>query len=222
MKKILAILFLITVTLFLPFFSQANFADCIQNAGSSTQLCDPLITGTETDSGVEVALSYAAKTLGLLMGLTVITFVVFSGFRMIMAQGNTEELERAKAALQWSLLGFILSTLAFVIVVAIQKYIGVNDNLSENGTFQNPLSSGTLGELMIKMMTGFLEISGTLALLMIVISGFRYITSQGNDEQTEKAKTSLQWAVIGLAIALLAYVIVAATAALFSNPPTTP
>ena len=51
-------------------------------------------------------------------------------------------------------------------------------------------------------------IIGALALLMIVISGLRYITSAGDPQGTSKAKNGIIFALIGLMLAILADAIV--------------
>lgn len=52
-------------------------------------------------------------------------------------------------------------------------------------------------------------IIGALALLMVTVSGLRYITSAGNPEKTAKAKSGIVYALVGLAIAISAEAIVA-------------
>ena len=52
-------------------------------------------------------------------------------------------------------------------------------------------------------------VAGALALLMITISGMRYITSAGNPEKTAKAKNGIIYSLVGLAIAIAAEAIVA-------------
>lgn len=52
-----------------------------------------------------------------------------------------------------------------------------------------------------------LGIAGALAVLFIIISGIRYTTSAGNQNLQESAKKNLTYAIIGLAIVVLAYVI---------------
>jgi len=53
-----------------------------------------------------------------------------------------------------------------------------------------------------------LGIAGSLAVLFIIISGIRYITSAGNQAQHEAAKKNLTSAIIGLVIILISFVIV--------------
>jgi type IV secretory pathway VirB2 component (pilin) len=49
---------------------------------------------------------------------------------------------------------------------------------------------------------------GILAVIMIIVSAIRITTSGGNPEKVKSGKNTLLWSVIGLAIALLATVIV--------------
>lgn len=52
-----------------------------------------------------------------------------------------------------------------------------------------------------------LSILGTLALILIIYSGFLWMTAAGNDDQISKAKSTITAAIIGLVIILSAYAI---------------
>lgn len=52
-------------------------------------------------------------------------------------------------------------------------------------------------------------IAGAIALLVIVIAGIKYITSQGNPQEVAKAKNAIIYAGVGLVVLLLADAIVA-------------
>lgn len=54
-----------------------------------------------------------------------------------------------------------------------------------------------------------LSLAGTVAVLFIIIGGFRYMTSAGNESRAEGGKKTLIWASIGLALVILAGTIVA-------------
>ncbi len=49
---------------------------------------------------------------------------------------------------------------------------------------------------------------GIAAVIMLILGGFRYITSSGNQEAVKAAKNTIMYALIGLVIAALAQVIV--------------
>lgn len=51
-------------------------------------------------------------------------------------------------------------------------------------------------------------IGGALALLVLVVSGLRYITSAGDPQKTSKAKNGVIYAVIGLALLIISRSIV--------------
>lgn len=61
----------------------------------------------------------------------------------------------------------------------------------------------------IKTIVGILLfVLGAIAVIMIIIGGIRYTTSNGDANQTKAAKDTILYAVVGLVVALLAYAIV--------------
>lgn len=53
-----------------------------------------------------------------------------------------------------------------------------------------------------------LYIIGVLSVIVIIFGGIRYVTSTGDSSRVKAAKDTITYAVIGLAIAILAYAIV--------------
>lgn len=53
-----------------------------------------------------------------------------------------------------------------------------------------------------------LFVIGAVAVLMIIIGGIRYVTSNGESAQLTSAKNTILYAVIGLIVAILAFAIV--------------
>ena len=49
---------------------------------------------------------------------------------------------------------------------------------------------------------------GILSVIMIIFSGFRYITSAGDASKTGSAQSTLTYSVVGLIVAIMAYAIV--------------
>jgi|SRR3989338_11028979 len=64
------------------------------------------------------------------------------------------------------------------------------------------------GIIMFIIQNIFLPIVGLVSILFIIIGGFQYITSRGNEEQAEASKKTLTNAIIGLVIVILSYIIV--------------
>ena len=59
-----------------------------------------------------------------------------------------------------------------------------------------------------KIVSALYYLLGIAAVLAIIYGGYLYMTSRGNAAQAQKARTVLTWAIVGLAIAVLASVIV--------------
>lgn len=77
-------------------------------------------------------------------------------------------------------------------------------------TLINPIEGASnLTELLLKIMRGFIYITGIWAVAFIVIGGFKMVISQGNEEAVTAAKKTITWAVIGLVVVLLAFSIIA-------------
>lgn len=62
-----------------------------------------------------------------------------------------------------------------------------------------------------------LVVLGMIAVIMIIIGGIRYTTSNGDSGSTKSAKDTILYAVIGLVVAILAFAIVNFVVAAFST-----
>ncbi|MBI3494824.1 hypothetical protein HY004_02475 [Candidatus Saccharibacteria bacterium] len=63
--------------------------------------------------------------------------------------------------------------------------------------------------LMIKNIINLLiYIAGIIAVIIIVIAGMRFVTSNGDSGATSKARNEIIYAVVGLVIAIMAYALV--------------
>ncbi len=221
--------FLIGAFLFvsLVFLVQPVFA---QGPDSSPQPCTPNepVTGRATlcnpIQGVGDLKSLAIKLITIFAGfatLIPIVAVTFAGFSMVVSQGNEEAITRAKTALTWAVLGFILAILAFALVAAMINFLGAwnlgtqFNPTDPQGVIVNPISASNFVIFVWGMITRFLQVVGVVAVLMLIFSGFRYITSMGNEEQATEGKKGIQWVVIGIVVILFSYVIIKASAALF-------
>ena len=87
-------------------------------------------------------------------------------------------------------------------------------DLNEAKGYLDSLGSGAGLEGEITISTGnvintFLAAVGTIFFILTIYAGIRWMTAQGADEKITKAKDTLQAALIGLAIILMAYAITA-------------
>jgi len=177
----------------------------------ANKLCDPTGAGT-----IDVFIKNLFNAAIVLVALITIGVVVYSGFRMMMSGGNQEQLSKAKSSFLWSLMGFVTISFGFAIVSGIMKFFDARDISPSSGQPENLLLTSDILQFAKTVFDSALSLVGLVALLLIIFNGFRYITAQGNEEQTSQAKQGLQWSIVGLIISILAYVIVTATAKLFN------
>lgn len=78
------------------------------------------------------------------------------------------------------------------------------------GGTPGPLANNcyTPGEGVSKAIKIAFTLVGILTVLFIVIGGFRYMTSAGDEKRAGAGKKTIQWALIGLVLVLFAYAIV--------------
>jgi hypothetical protein len=79
-------------------------------------------------------------------------------------------------------------------------------------TIDNPIGDAdtTPQELIGRVISAVLGISGSLALLMFIYGGFTWMLSGGNSEKVTKGKNTLVWASIGLIVIFSSYAMVKA------------
>ena len=66
------------------------------------------------------------------------------------------------------------------------------------------LSSASISSV-LRLVFGF---AGAVAVLIITIAAFQYVTSQGEPQSTAKAKNTIMYALVGLAICITGFSIV--------------
>lgn len=73
---------------------------------------------------------------------------------------------------------------------------------------QNPLGSTVEAtDIIGGIIKGALGIVGSLALLMLVLGGFRWLTSAGSSEKIEQGTKTMVWAVIGVFLVFASYLL---------------
>jgi hypothetical protein len=75
---------------------------------------------------------------------------------------------------------------------------------SSNSLVGQTTATGLIA-LVIRLLLYF---AGIIAVLFLIIGGYYYLTSRGNEEQATKGRQTLIYALLGLAIVILSYVIV--------------
>ncbi|MBI4426135.1 MAG: hypothetical protein HY567_01015, partial [Candidatus Kerfeldbacteria bacterium] len=97
----------------------------------------------------------------------------------------------------------VAATVAFPVMAAAATPFSIEDIGGSVG-----LGTSDLKNTVINIISWVLGILALVAVVMIIIGGFQWLTAAGNEEKIEKAKKVISAAVIGLIIVLLAWAIV--------------
>lgn len=146
-------------------------------------------------------------------GIAILMIVI--GGVMIMINPEIEDYKtRGYNTIVWSLVGLIISVLAFSIVEIVNMLPFTSENpatdLRINQTDEiNNLAGGNLrAEIIPQAIQMILQLMGTLALVLFLYAGVLYVTSDGEEDKTTKARNLMTWSFVGITISLLAYLIV--------------
>ena len=103
--------------------------------------------------------------------------------------------------------GLALSTVLVAAPVAVESASAqVQDGLNMTKTADTQNTS--VDTLIRNVINILLWAIGIVSVIMIIIGGIRYATSNGDSNQVSAAKNTIMYAVIGLVIAIFAYAIV--------------
>lgn len=76
------------------------------------------------------------------------------------------------------------------------------------GQLANPLPQASTDGRLQAIINTVLAITGAIAMLVIVLAGFRYILSQGNPNEVATARNAIIYSLAGLVVIMFAFAIV--------------
>jgi hypothetical protein len=212
MKKLLSILSLSMLSV--PALVQAQLPCDPNNPG--TQLCNALPSfGGIPVTNVSSLFTAVLFWTGTVVALIAMVMIIYSGAKMVFAQGDQQAISEAKNSLTYALSGFLVMTFAYVMVSMVQYFIGVNTQQPNNSFFYNPLRDNVLFDgdapsFVVSTILNLINLIGLIAMFFIILNGFKYMLARGNEEQIAKAKAGVTWSVIGLILTILSYTIISA------------
>lgn len=96
---------------------------------------------------------------------------------------------------------FIILFIVCFLSVAINTFAATG--VSET-RIPNPLGEGTtINDLIDRIITFLLKIFSPIAVIMVLYAGLLFMTSAGSTEKVQKAKKTLTWAIVGIAILMI-------------------
>jgi len=127
-----------------------------------------------------------------IVGYLAICFVIYGGYLYMFSSGDPGKAAKGKKTITNSIVGLAICMLASTIV----------------GMVSDIAAKGASGNIFIVAINRAFSWAGVIAVIMVVVGGIQYTTSNGNPQQAAKAKQTITYAIVGLAISLLAIAIV--------------
>lgn len=124
-------------------------------------------------------------------------FIILGAFFYIASAGDERRIDQGKQMIFGSLIAMVIVILSGVLIRTLHKPAeGTSGNLTDVPQVINNAS------------TILLTLIGAFTVAMFIYAGFLFITAQGDVLKTDKAKSALRFAVIGLIVGVSAFAIV--------------
>lgn len=192
-------------------------------AQATTNVPNP-INGIAPGDTTVVQIVVAAFTgFAGLFSLFAFGFLIINSFKMIVSVGNEQMVSKAKSGVTWSVAGFVIALLAFSLVSSTFNFLGGIDRneLEDPNNLVPPIRpcGSDYGFVCVftRVIEGVLGLAGVAAIGVIVYGGYLLITSAGNENMVSRGKAVLKWAVLGLVLILLAFVIINGVNLIFTS-----
>lgn len=190
--------------------------DPVVQTGQNTNIVNPNLGGFIT------AIEPVALYIG---GFMMLVWLVWGVFQYIIAEGNKENLAKARARIRWALLGFFILIMAFLAGDAYQAFLEpalppIQEISDPAQTIAQPASGkreisdlfgfgkiNTLGEGLDKIVPLVFAIAGILVVFYFLLGAFDLITSQGDKNAVASAQAKITHAIIGLVLLVLLFLV---------------
>ena len=187
--------------------------------GRDADACQGFLGLTSWDCGVHIKdedslkggiwqiVANVATDLTVIAAYLVLGYVIYGGYLYIFSAGDPGKVAGGKKTLTHAFIGLAIVMSAYIIMNAIRIAL-----LGSSGVFANCATKqcvDTAGSLVTNAVQWVIGIAGTVAVIFVVYGGISYATSAGDPGKLQKAKQTIIYALIGLAIVGLAEMITA-------------
>lgn len=133
-----------------------------------------------------------------LAGFVAVVMVIYGAVRFIISQGEPENTKVARETIVNALIGIV------IVLIAIPALRFIGDTLGGPGPQTSssgiPLAGTQSNFSLQDIFNAAYMVIGALAVLMLVIAGFRYIISGGNPQNMTRAREAIIYTVVGVVL----------------------
>lgn len=172
--------------------------------------CNVEVTNETTlKNGIVQIATNVATDITIIAAYLVLGYVIYGGYLYISSSGDPSKAATAKKTLTHAFIGLAIAMSSYTIMSTIRiALLGTSgkfdcDILKGGGSCADPT------EVIKNTIEWAIGIAGLVAAVFVVYGGIAYITSAGDPSKLQKAKQTIIYALIGLAIVGLAEIITA-------------
>ena len=164
-------------------------------------------TETQLVNNIAVIATNILTDLTVIAAYLVLGYVIYGGYLYMFSSGDPGKAAAGKKTLQHAFIGLAITMSAYAIFGAIRiALVGNSVELSQCAEEGGCVT----GDVMItNLIQWVLGMAGAVAAIFVVVGGWGYITASGDPNKLQKAKTTILYALIGLAIVALAEILTA-------------
>lgn len=191
------------------FTGRGDYCDHSEFLGLVAWDCNVTISDdTNLGNGIWMIAANVATDIAIIATYLVIGYVIYGGYRYTFSGGDPNKVASGKKTLTQAFTGLAITMLANVIVGAIRiALVGGSGNIGNCTTGVD--ACVTANELVENLINWVIRVIGVVSAAFLVYGGIQYITSAGDPTKLKRAKDTILYSLIGLAIVALATVITA-------------
>lgn len=159
------------------------------------------VKNTLTFGTVDTLLGSILGYLQTLIASIALVFLLVGGFLYITSSGDSGRIDTAKNCIFYALLGLALALAAPAFVKQIYDVLGA-------AAPAVPGSTLTVLEIAKNILDFLLSVVGIVAIIMLVVGAFMYLTAAGDEDRIDTGKKIAKYSIIGIIIALASIVLV--------------
>ncbi len=163
-------------------------------------------------SNILTALTVAASYL-------VLGYTIYGGYLYIFSNGDPGKAASGKKTITRAFIGLAVVGSAYIILNAI-RIAFMKDGTFSTACYESETACVTDVDFVKNALQWFIGIAGIVAAIFLVTGGIGYVTSAGDSGKLQKAKSTIIYSLIGLAIVGLAQVAVVFVADIVKNSTT--
>lgn len=163
-------------------------------------------------SGIANIATNILTDLTVIASYLVLGYVIYGGYLYMFSAGDPGKAATGKKTLTYAFIGLAITISAFVIFSSIRiALLGSQgkldcDYVTGAGCISDRDDAASMIAYIVQWVGG---IAGAVAAIFLVVGAWGYMTSNGDPNKLQKAKTTILYAIIGLIIVALAEVLTA-------------